>query len=265
VSAPDDSPADDELPVAGRVFLVTGAASGIGLAAAHGLLAEGAMVGALDVDRAGLERLAADGAVPLVADVADSGQVVAAADELVGTAGRLDGLVANVGVPAQGPDGTIYRRTWPLHEYPEGIVERTMAVNAFGTYYALRAALPHMHRGGQGRVVSVISRAIELPSLEGVAYGASKAAQWSFTMAAAAEIGDADICINCLIPGPTNTAIFGRDMPQLQPPEAVFPAVRRLLTVPKGGPNGRVFFKLTEYRMFSAENKIFGMKPSEKR
>ena len=251
MSAPDDPRPESELPVAGRVFLVTGAGSGIGLAITRGLLAEGAMVGALDVDGPALETVAGDGAVPLVADVAESGQVVAAVDDLVGVAGRLDGLVANAGVAAQGPDGTIYHRTWPVHEYPDGVVERTMAVNAFGTYYALRAALAHMHQVGHGRVVSVISRAIELPSFEGVAYGASKSAQWSFTMAAAAEVGDADICINCLIPGPTNTSIYGRDMPHLQSPEAVYPAVRRLLTVPKGGPNGEVFLKHSEYRMFS--------------
>ena len=105
---------------------------------------------------------------------------------------------------------------------PEGSFERTMAVNAFGTLHAIRASLPHMRRTGQGRIISMLSRAAELPAFEGVAYGASKAAQGS----------QGATCRICSLP--TRCTRRRADS----------------RTLPVGGPNGRVFLKLDEYPMF---------------
>jgi D-sorbitol dehydrogenase (acceptor) len=249
----------DELPLEGRTVLITGAANGLGLAFARGFLNDGARVAALDINS--LDHLADEGALPLVADVSDNSQVVAAIEKAVQATGRLDVLIANAGIAGskqQTVDGKVQFRKWSVAELPDGTFERTMGVNAFGTLYAIRASLPHMRRTGQGRVISLLSRAAEFPAFEGVAYGASKAAQWAITMAAASEVASEDILINGLIPGPTNTAIAGNDMPHLQAPEAVYPAVRRLATLPAGGPNGRVFLKLDEYPMFRHERKPSG-------
>jgi NAD(P)-dependent dehydrogenase (short-subunit alcohol dehydrogenase family) len=246
----------EEQSVDGYTVLITGAASGLGLAFARGFFKDGARVAALDI--ADLDHLADEGALPLIADVSDNGHVVAAVEQVVRTTGRLDVVIANAGVAGQGErmvDGNVQRHKWPVADIPDGVFERTMAVNAFGTLHAIRASLPHMRRAGHGRVISLLSRAAELPAFEGVAYGASKAAQWAITMAAASEVANEDILINGLIPGPTNTGIAGNDMPHLQPPEAVYPAVRRLATLPPGGPNGRVFLKLDEYPMFRHERK----------
>ena len=240
----------DELSLEGRTVLITGAANGLGLAFARGFL-NNERVAALDINR--LDHLADEGALPLVADVSDNSQVVAPIEKVVQSTGRLDILIANAGIAGIGEhvvDGKVQFRKWSVADLPDGAFERTMAVNAFGTLYPIRASLPHMRRAGQGRVISLLSRAAELPAFEGVAYGASKAAQWAITMAAASEVASEDILINGLIPGPTNTGISGSDMPHLQPPEAVYPAAHRLATLPAGGPNGRVFLKLDEYPMF---------------
>lgn len=103
---------------------------------------------------------------------------------------------------------------------------------------------------------SGIGRALaaESPGSGMSAYGASKAALWALTRTAAKETGDADILINGLIPGPTNTAIWGRDMPRLQPPEAVYPTALQLATLPPGGPSGQVFWDGQLYPLMAASN-----------
>ncbi len=59
--------------------------------------------------------------------------------------------------------------------------------------------------------------------------------------------------------GPTNTAIWGRDMPQLQSAEVVYPTARLLATLPAGGPSGKVYWNEKEYRLFDAANVIEGL------
>ena len=57
-----------------------------------------------------------------------------------------------------------------------------------------------------------------------------------------------------LIPGPTNTSIWGRDMPELQSPEVTYPTARMLATLASGGPSGKVFWNEQEYKLFAPEN-----------
>ena len=67
---------------------------------------------------------------------------------------------------------------------------------------------------------------------------------------------DKDILINMIIPGPTNTGIWGKDMPHLQSPEDTFPTAKLLATLEEGGPSGKVFWNEMIYPMFNGGNEI---------
>ena len=226
--------------LAGRTALVTGAASGLGRAFALGYLADGAAVVAVDVNGEGLGPLTDAGAVTCVADVAVEADVQRAVATAVEKTGRIDVLVNNAGIAGQGT----------IDALEPGAFERTMAVHTFSTAYAIRAALPHMREQGYGRIVNVLSRGAEIPNPPGVAYSAAKAAAFALTRAVAKQLEETGILVNGLIPGPTNTAIWGVDRPDLQPPEAAYPTALLLATLPDDGPTGQVFWNLEPYRLF---------------
>jgi NAD(P)-dependent dehydrogenase (short-subunit alcohol dehydrogenase family) len=161
----------------------------------------------------------------------------------VARTGRVDALFNNAGVGFQ-------RR---IEDLADGEFEQHVAIHLFGTVAGMRFAIPIMRRQGYGRIVNTISRAAEAGSPLNSAYAAAKAAIWAATRSAARETADADILINMLIPGPTNTAIWRRDMPQLQPPAVTLPTARMLATLPAGGPSGRAYWNEREYVLFRQE------------
>ena len=77
---------------------------------------------------------------------------------------------------------------------------------------------------------------------------------WAVTRAAAHEVADTDILINMIFPGPTNTPIWGRDMPNLQDPEATYPCAKKLANFAIDGPTGKIYTPFMPnngvYRMF---------------
>ena len=229
-----------------RTIVITGAGSGLGRAWALGFVGDGARVVACDVRPDGLAELAGAGALVREVDVADAAQV----RDLIGFAksetGRVDVLFQNAGYGTRGK----------IQDLDEGAFERLVAVHLFGAVHGLRAALPVMREQGYGRVIHTLSRAAETSDAGGAPYAAAKAALWSLTRAAAAENRDVDILVNGLIPGPTNTAIWGRDMPKLQPPEVTYPTARMLATLPAGGPTGRVFWNEKLYPLMDPANVV---------
>ena len=229
-----------------KTILITGAASGLGKAWSKKFSEEGARVFACDINEEGLIELKDLGIDTQVIDVSSASHVQSFVESAITDTGKIDVLFNNAGM------GFGYK----LDSFPDGAFEHHVSVHLFGTVYGMRYALPVMQRQGYGRIINTISRSAET-NVEGTsAYSAAKAAIWSATRVAAKENIDHNILINMIIPGPTNTNIWGKDMPHLQSPEDTYPTARLLACLEEGGPTGKVYWNEKEYPMFNQENSI---------
>lgn len=232
--------------VHGRTVVITGAGSGLGEAWALGFLKLGFVVVAADIDGSKLEALASAGALCRVTDVTNSQQVRDLVSFSLQKTGRLDVLFNNAGIGNR-------RR---IENLRDGEFEQMIAVHLFGAINGMRAAIPIMRQQDYGRIINTISRAPEIHPPGNAAHGAAKAGMWLATQVAAQEVEDSDILVNALIPGPTNTGLWGRAMPNMKPPEATFPTAHMLATLPSGGPTGTAFFEKQPYPMYDPRNVI---------
>lgn len=193
---------------ADHVAIVTGAAGGIGRAAALALAVRGATLVVADHREAAAaavaEEIAAAGgtAVPVRADVTSGADVAALVALTLERHGALDVLINNAGIT--GPLG-------PISEMDEAAFDRVFAVNVKGVFLGLRHALPPMLERGSGAIVNVASVTAVKASPGLAAYGASKHAVVGLTRSAAAEAGPAGVRVNAVLPGPTATPmVLGR-------------------------------------------------------
>jgi NAD(P)-dependent dehydrogenase (short-subunit alcohol dehydrogenase family) len=186
--------------LAGRRVLVTGAASGIGLAVARLFRQEGAAVALLDRDAARLGAAAAAiaGAVPLPCDVADEGPVRAAVARAVDALGGLDGVVNSAGVDLVRPFEAMTAAEW----------SRLLAVDLTGPMLVCHAALPAMKRAGRGTIVNIASGAALRPLEQRTAYCAAKAGLVMFGKALAMDLAVHGIRVNAICPGIVDTPLF---------------------------------------------------------
>ena len=185
-----------------KAALVTGAARGIGLAAAKRFLAEGWYVALLDIDADTLAAAHAALGQPqtthaLACDVADVDGVSKAVAAAAGRFGRLDALVNNAGIATFKPLLDTTHAEW----------ERVLAVNLTGPFLTVQAAAPLMAKNGGGSVVNVTSISGLRASTLRVAYGTSKAALSHLTRQQAAELASLNIRVNAVAPGPVDTAM----------------------------------------------------------
>jgi NAD(P)-dependent dehydrogenase (short-subunit alcohol dehydrogenase family) len=185
-----------------KVALVTGAARGIGLAAAQWFLAQGHAVTLLDIDGPTLDAAAAalepsGHVLALLADVRDPVQVAQAVAAVEARFGRLDALVNNAGI-------AVFK---PLLDTAFAEWRNVMATNLDGPFLCTQAAAPLMLKHGGGAVVNIASISGLRASTLRVAYGTSKAALIHLTKQQAAELGDRGIRVNAIAPGPVDTAM----------------------------------------------------------
>jgi meso-butanediol dehydrogenase/(S,S)-butanediol dehydrogenase/diacetyl reductase len=195
--------------LAGRVVLVTGAASGIGRAVATACAAQGASVTGLDLDREGLaglqrELAGAGGGAPEfeVADVTAADQAQGAVSAVLSRHSRIDVLVNAAGISTMARVVDLTEDQW----------DATMAVNAKGVFLMTRAVLPSMIDRGAGNVVSIASAAGKRGSRTLSHYSASKFAVIGFTQSVALEVADSGIRANSVCPGLIATPMQEREV-----------------------------------------------------
>jgi len=185
----------------GKVALVTGGGSGIGLAVARRFHAEGARVVIAARDAANLERAAAsigDDVATFSVDVANVGQLEELFDVVAGRVGPLDVLFVNAGVA----------RFAPLATTSEALFDEIFAINAKGAYFTIQKALPHLHDRASVilNAIAPVAPAWRKPGTS--VYVASKAVVGSLARTLAPELAPRNIRINAISPGPILTPIY---------------------------------------------------------
>jgi 3-oxoacyl-[acyl-carrier protein] reductase len=185
-----------QLNLQDRVFVVTGAAQGIGAAIVRGLVGEGASVAAVDIDAAGLDALGRMDAVSRhVADLGSRGAAQAMAEAVLARYGRVDGLVTAAG-GVRGQVGQAFEDVTPSDWHA------IFAANVDAAAWCAQALVPAMKQRGSGRIVTISSGAGLRPSLTGIqAYAAAKHALIGVTRQLALELGPAGITVNSVAPG----------------------------------------------------------------
>jgi NAD(P)-dependent dehydrogenase (short-subunit alcohol dehydrogenase family) len=185
---------------AGKVAIITGAGTGIGLAIAERLAGEGAVVVLADIADAAAQarKVQASGAraQAFKVDVADEDSVRAMVERTMADFGRIDILVNSAAIAS-----TIQLR--PFEEISVAEWRRMQDVNAMGPFLCARAVAPHMRRQQSGRIVNITSGT----AFKGVPfmldYVASKGALMTMTRSLARELGPAFITVNAVSPGYT--------------------------------------------------------------
>jgi NAD(P)-dependent dehydrogenase (short-subunit alcohol dehydrogenase family) len=197
-----------------KVVIVTGAGTGLGLAAAQRLASEGARLALVDVNAEALDaaeetiRAEAPDAelARITADVSDEDQVAAYVTQTVEALGRIDGLYNNAGIEGKQD---------PVEAYDAEMLDKVLSINLKGVLYGMKHTLPHFKEQGSGSIVNAASvggiRAV--PNL--VAYVASKHAVAGMTKQAALEYGQYGVRINAIAPGAIMTAMVRGSLIQI--------------------------------------------------
>ena len=186
------------------VAIVTGGASGIGLAIAKALLGDGWKLiiadlaqGPLDAARAELERLGPDATKCVIMDVADEASVIAGLDGCEDGFGPVRGLVNSAGIG----------RDMPFFDTSVDVFRKVLDINLVGTFTVAREAGKLMRAHGGGAIVNIASISGQRGNLGRSAYGASKGGVITLTQVMACELAPENIRVNAIAPGPVETPL----------------------------------------------------------
>jgi 3-hydroxybutyrate dehydrogenase len=207
----------------GKVALVTGSTSGIGLGIARALAAEGAQIMLNGFgDAAQIDRLCAElKARYHAADMAKPAEVRRLVEETAAQLGSVDILVNNAGI----------QHVAPVEEFPDERWDAVIAINLSASFHAIKAALPHMRKRGRGRIVNIASAHGLVASANKAAYVTAKHGLVGLTKVVALETASTGITCNAICPGWVLTPLVQKQIDDLARREKLSgdEAKRRLL------------------------------------
>ena len=206
-----------------RVAVITGAGSGIGLATARRMAAEGAVIVAVDIDETAGQKVAAEtGGSFVAADVSREDDVRRLFDGVVAQHGRVDIAFNNAGISPPEDDSIL---TTGLDAW-----RRVQEINLTSVYLCCKYVLPHMQRAGRGSIINTASFVAVLGAATSqISYTASKGGVLAMSRELGVQFAREGIRVNALCPGPVNTPLL-RELFAKDPERAA----RRLVHVPMG-------------------------------
>ncbi|MGE5683333.1 MAG: glucose 1-dehydrogenase [Bacillota bacterium] len=199
-----------------RIIIITGAAMGLGLAAAKELASQGAILSLVDYNEKVLQEarnkikdeFSSVKILTITADVSKEDAVKNYVDETLKQFGRIDGLYNNAGIEGKQAGMT---------EYDVSIFKKVIDINLMGVYYGMRYVIPVMQKQKYGRIVNVASVGGIRGVLNQVPYVASKHAVSGMTKNAALEYGRDGITTNAIAPGAILTPMVAEAFKQVNP------------------------------------------------
>ena len=220
-----------DMDFTGKVAVITGAANGIGRAAALAFAKSGARIVVVDRDQAGGEATAGiirqqgGEATFVAADVTKSADVQNYVKKALDAYGRIDCFFNNAGI-----EGTVKH----IAEYDEAVFDQVISVNVKGVFLGLRHVLPVMLQQKSGAIVNTASVAglVATPGMP--AYVASKHAVIGLTKTAAGEVARSGVRVNAVCPGPVDTRMIHSLEQQLNPDDPASVGQRYQAALPSG-------------------------------